>query len=103
MLQANDFWAAVTLLEFRHPELIKELKMKQWTLVHLVAAFGTSDRLLELCIECPQAYYALTTDGLTPLLVSLQHNNTPTSATLLWFHDVYLCRSSGFLNIRRPE
>lgn len=86
MLTADDIRAAGDLLELKHPGLLRDAKVKQWTVIHFVAAFGSEEHMIHFCKTCPQACLVVTADGLTPYLVALIYNNIKTASILLSFN-----------------
>ena len=83
MLTPNDFRAIGSLLELKHPGLLKEPKAHHWTVAHLIAAFGTAEHMAQFCYSFPTAFLLLTSTGFTPLQVALQYENHDTAAVLL--------------------
>ena len=86
MLTPDDFRAVGSLLELKHPGLLKEPKAHRWTVAHFIAAFGTAEHMAQFCYSYPAAFSLLTSTGLTPLQVALQYGNYDTASVLLqWY------------------
>ena len=71
-------------MELKHPGLLKEVKMRHWTLVHFIAAFGNAEHMILFCTTFPEALFAITSNGLIPLELAFQYGNLETANAIFF-------------------